>query len=556
MIIKELYIKNFGKFSERRFRLDERMQVFYGENEYGKSTIYAFIRAMLFGMERGRGRAAGKDDFSRYEPWENPQYYAGEMRFVCGERNFCLKRQFDRYGRKSVLYCEDDGEELSVEDGDLEMLLGGITADSFENMAAIGQLTARPGQTLAEELKNFAANFYASGSSEIDLNRALEVLKERKKQTERQMRECAARQKLELDKLEVEEHYIESEMEKLREHAARAKERLSKLSDAPDVQEHMWDTMQNDAQDDPAAGQRMAGYMAGTLRKAGIALCVLGILLLAAGGWNIVADVPVSTVLFPMILPLGVFLLIAGLLLTFVKPGVNEAKTAGTEQESTETERTEPDRRGKNAAAGNVAERSALQTDILRAKWELQQMQRQLAEKQIELDNLEERKAERMTPGAKTERLAQTKEALELAMERLTACAADMTEGFGEHLNRKASQILQTITAGKYTRLFVEDKLQLSVFGPAGGSGRRIPVERLSRGTVEQIYFALRMAALDMMYEENIPVIFDDAFGCYDEKRLKSALKWLSKQDRQVIIFSCQKREKEIIELLKKEMSI
>ena len=34
----------------------------------------------IFGLERGRGRAATQDAFSRYEPWENPNYYCGEMK--------------------------------------------------------------------------------------------------------------------------------------------------------------------------------------------------------------------------------------------------------------------------------------------------------------------------------------------------------------------------------------------------------------------------------------------------------------------------------------------
>ena len=106
-------------------------------------------------------------------------------------------------------------------------------------------------------------------------------------------------------------------------------------------------------------------------------------------------------------------------------------------------------------------------------------------------------------------------------------------------------RILSEITDGKYGRLFVEDGLELSVYS----EGKRLPAERLSRGTIEQIYFSLRMAALDLMYEEEIPLILDDAFSSYDEKRLKSALKWLSRQPRQVIIFSCQKREEEIIKM-------
>ena len=103
MKIKEIEIKNFGKFSNQRFVFRDGIQVFYGENEFGKSTIYGFLKAMLFGMERGRGKAAHNDAFSRFEPWENPNEYAGAMRFSCGEKTFCLKRRFDRYTKGAVL---------------------------------------------------------------------------------------------------------------------------------------------------------------------------------------------------------------------------------------------------------------------------------------------------------------------------------------------------------------------------------------------------------------------------------------------------------------------
>ena len=47
MKITELYLKNYGKFSEKHFYLKDGIQVIYGENEFGKSTLHAFIRAML-----------------------------------------------------------------------------------------------------------------------------------------------------------------------------------------------------------------------------------------------------------------------------------------------------------------------------------------------------------------------------------------------------------------------------------------------------------------------------------------------------------------------------
>lgn len=68
---------------------------------------------------------------------------------------------------------------------------------------------------------------------------------------------------------------------------------------------------------------------------------------------------------------------------------------------------------------------------------------------------------------------------------------------------------------------------------------RQIPAERLSRGTLEQIWFAFRMAGAQALQEEPMPIILDETFAFYDDKRTQSALKWLRGQKKQVIIFTC-----------------
>ena len=55
------------------------------------------------------------------------------------------------------------------------------------------------------------------------------------------------------------------------------------------------------------------------------------------------------------------------------------------------------------------------------------------------------------------------------------------------------------------------------------------------------------LAAADVLLEESMPPILDDVFAFYDDKRLESALKWLSRQGKQVIIFTCHKREEELV---------
>lgn len=124
MKLTQIYIKSFGKLKDREISFGPGINIVYGPNESGKSTLHAFIRSMLFGISRQRGRAARTDSYSRYEPWDRPADFAGVLRFESGGKEFRLERSFYKNDVRVSLVCETDGERLSVEDGDLEMLLG------------------------------------------------------------------------------------------------------------------------------------------------------------------------------------------------------------------------------------------------------------------------------------------------------------------------------------------------------------------------------------------------------------------------------------------------
>ena len=61
MRILDVYISGFGKFHDTDITFQDGLNIVYGKNEAGKSTIHTFIRSMLFGIERQRGRAARND---------------------------------------------------------------------------------------------------------------------------------------------------------------------------------------------------------------------------------------------------------------------------------------------------------------------------------------------------------------------------------------------------------------------------------------------------------------------------------------------------------------
>ncbi len=77
MKIIDIYINGFGKFHGRNLTFRDGLNIVYGKNEAGKSTIHTFIRGMLFGIERQRGRASRNDLYTKFEPWENSGTYEG-----------------------------------------------------------------------------------------------------------------------------------------------------------------------------------------------------------------------------------------------------------------------------------------------------------------------------------------------------------------------------------------------------------------------------------------------------------------------------------------------
>ena len=107
-----------------------------------------------------------------------------------------------------------------------------------------------------------------------------------------------------------------------------------------------------------------------------------------------------------------------------------------------------------------------------------------------------------------------------------------------------ASQYLERITGGVYREVLIDKDMQISVRIPQTHVINPDPGRLLSKGTVDQIYFALRLAMVRCMSEkgERVPMVLDDPFANYDDERLRCAMKLLAEigQAHQVILFTCR----------------
>lgn len=541
MEIRELYLKNFGKFSDQRFTFEPGLNLICGENESGKTTLHAFIRSGFYGLKRTRGRGAGKDVFSRYEPWDNPGYYAGNIRFQCADKLFRLERDFKNPGKDGKLICETDGERMSVEDGDLEMLLGGIGEVVFENTVYVRQLQSQTEDGLAGELKNYIAN-YQDGDSSVDVQESLYLLKNRKKEMEKQLQEKRKVQEAQKEKLFSRIPYVQEEIRKNKEEwktldvrCRELEEKRKKEMDRRNAQDPGRETDRRNEEDSGEEKNRSIRKRFGDA----LILAALGVLIFWLR-FRVGGSLPAFLNTMFTVTAAVMLLMSAGMFGT-VWQRRNREEKSGRDQGSPESEYG--DGPGNDSGSecgeqpGNLPENNP---EYLR--WSMDRLEKEVHEKELQIENLQD-EIHAVADGD-DKNVRKNLEAIALAVSYIEETVADLRVYVGKQLKRRTSEILAELTDGKYTMVELNENFQPGVHS----EDRYIPLEQLSRGTMEQVYFSLRMAAGEILcQEEQMPVILDDVFAMYDEERLSRVLGWLSRQNRQILIFTCHRREEELL---------
>ncbi len=135
--------------------------------------------------------------------------------------------------------------------------------------------------------------------------------------------------------------------------------------------------------------------------------------------------------------------------------------------------------------------------------------------------------------------------ALEIAQQTLAAATEQLQRRFAPRITERAKALFARLTDGRYDRLNLTR--ELAVDTAAAGELTMHSAQWRSEGTVDQLYIALRLAVAEELVPE-APLVLDDALVRFDDRRLKNALLLLEEvsASRQVILFTCQKREGEL----------
>ena len=108
MIINKLNIISFGGLKDKVIELTDEVNLIYGENEKGKSTIQNFIRIWLYGMNSKRTKDIKSNDRLRFMPITGEKI-RGELYITHNNRSYIISRSF------GITKKEDTSEIIDFE---------------------------------------------------------------------------------------------------------------------------------------------------------------------------------------------------------------------------------------------------------------------------------------------------------------------------------------------------------------------------------------------------------------------------------------------------------
>lgn len=582
MRIESLHIDKFGKLRAFDLAFPEGLTIVRGDNESGKTTILAFLRAMLYGLN-GKSASIAQNDRRKYMPWGETSM-GGSLRLTDGRTAWEIARVFGQTKKQDTLRVTDlaSGEAVELPAGDEpgRVLLGvdeAVFADTLY-VSARGSRPSGDGAALTDKIRNLVG----TGSEDVDLKSVLDRLRAAKNAIAPRVKDKGQLAAVQREQDEVQRALLASAQEQ--QELARLRERVQALSDAPSPAASRATAASRSALRERIAEKERAALRLADYRRQVDALDAR-IAALEAQALPEKAPAPATSRAAaanraPELLFLALALLVsaasvacgllftnyafagliatAGLSVLYMRAkDAREAAEAPAAVAAPEGGRELAAARRERAMYVQQSERLAGQIAQMEAAIEAEMAppdparQEALISARVELEALEKRAGD---PAALRARLAALKSresallqrlaALDMAEEALGEAARERQQGFAPELAGHVERILSRVTAGKYARAAISQSLEISL---QPGAGALQPWEFFSGGTVELMYLALRLGLIRMLEKHSgpLPALLDDPFVLLDDARCREALGVLrdaAQAGSQVLLFTCQDR--------------
>lgn len=595
MEIRKLKINGFGKLKDKDIELKEGINIIYGKNEAGKSTLLKFITGMFYGVSKNKN-GGNIPEIDKVEPWDNEEF-SGKINYVLDNKNeYEVYREFKK---KNPKIFNSNLEDIS-KDFNIDKTKGnqffydqtGLDESTFITSVITKQGEVKLDDKSQNNIIQKISNILGTGE---DTNSYSKIISKLKKKLNDEVGTSNTKEKpintvekrinelsIEKEKLEAyqsEQFEIEEEIRKIKLDIVDNKERLETLKTANIKLEtikseegkiNVLKKLNEDTKLEIEQLKNESKEKINSLKTNKITLrdkIIISILII------------ISAIMFIFLRNKYIAILptlISILYITFIAIKINRNKSELKEEKRKYKDKINE---ANSKAKAQIEEIKTIENDYKQKLneiykqynikenenviQEINSLQSKINEKTLKLHTTE---IDYNNINPKLEKLINIEEELESllndrkdlkqksyeikkAIETLEMAYNKMKEEITPKFTEKLSDTIKNVSNNKYNKVKINISGEIIV---EDSNGNYINAENLSLGTIDQLYLALRLASIEEITEETMPIILDEAFAYYDNERLKNILEYMSKEykNRQIIIFTCTNREKSILNSL------
>ena len=595
MEIRKLKINGFGKLKDKDIELKEGINIIYGKNEAGKSTLLKFITGMFYGVSKNKN-GGNIPEIDKVEPWDNEEF-SGKINYVLDNKNeYEVYREFKK---KNPKIFNSNLEDIS-KDFNIDKTKGnqffydqtGLDESTFITSVITKQGEVKLDDKSQNNIIQKISNILGTGE---DTNSYSKIISKLKKKLNDEVGTSNTKEKpintvekrinelsIEKEKLEAyqsEQFEIEEEIRKIKLDIVDNKERLETLKTANIKLEtikseegkiNVLKKLNEDTKLEIEQLKNESKEKINSLKTNKITLrdkIIISILII------------ISAIMFIFLRNKYIAILptlISILYIIFIAIKINRNKSELKEEKRKYKDKINE---ANSKAKAQIEEIKTIENDYNQKLneiykqynikenenviQEINSLQSKINEKTLKLHTTE---IDYNNINPKLEKLINIEEELESllndrkdlkqksyeikkAIETLEMAYNKMKEEITPKFTEKLSDTIKNVSNNKYNKVKINISGEIIV---EDSNGNYINAENLSLGTIDQLYLALRLASIEEITEETMPIILDEAFAYYDNERLKNILEYMSKEykNRQIIIFTCTNREKSILNSL------
>lgn len=574
MRINKVQINGFGNIVNKNFEFDNGINLVRGNNEDGKSTLVYFIKSMLYGINRNK---AGENfsELERFTPWQGTDF-SGKMDYSIDDKKFSTFRDFNRNNSKvfdgsgmDITSQFNKDKSRGVEVGFTHL---GIDEETFFNSAFVSQGNVEVGANERRNLIQKITNVIQSGDESVSYDKAQERLhkllleevgteRTRNKPINVVTRGIEAYERTR-DSLMFNREKKESVSENKKAIQAKLHELDKEYDDASKVFEvkDRYEKLVQEREKEHEISLKILekeredkikkrNQFKDNLKSISIAILVTIIVVLLIYELYIWTIVPVVLIIISLFAISRAF---SKEIKIDMPQDLDVIKTNLKRKEDKELELLVKSRIKESLTKRKVSDLKILingleknKNDLILEQHKLDLESDSLNEHLEKLNDVEEQLCDLYE---KEEEIRRLEYSINLAIEMLNDSYEELKEEIVPNIENLIKENITTTTDEKYNNVIYNDKQGLLVENP---SGEIVQIEKLSTGTIEQMYLGFRFAMIEKM--KNIPIFLDEVFAYYDDERLENVLNAIHQKSKnnQVFILTCSDREKRIMDRLK-----